>query len=260
MRFYLGCPEPAWLQRPEMAGVPLFVSHTRLRRLKVLKPSVAPVAIDSGGFTEIDRHGRWDTTVEQYLESMTRYVNELGTVEWMSPMDWMCEPWMIQKTGKSVAEHQELTTANYLELRQRAPQLPIIPVLQGWAPDDYWAHVALYASAGVDLRTLPRVGVGSVCRRQHTGEAIAIFEGLSQHGLSVHGFGVKVKGFQAYQGLLASSDSMAWSFRARARSRANADGTPGPGALPGCTHRNCNYCPKFALLWRDAVLAGRNTP
>jgi len=52
-------------------------------------------------------------------------------------MDWMSEPIMLAKTGLTVAVHQARTVANYLALRDLAPDLPFIPVLQGWRLDDY---------------------------------------------------------------------------------------------------------------------------
>lgn len=252
MKFYLGVPEPAWLNRDDLKGIPVFISHTRLRRVKNrLHHGKMPVAIDSGGFTEIDRHGRWQTTITEYLDAMYRYVEEIGTVEWMSPMDWMVEPWMVAKTGLTTQIHQELTTWNYCELKSIAPELPIIPVVQGWEREDYVRHREMYASAGVDLAAQPLVGVGSVCRRQHTDEAVDIFTDFAEAGINVHGFGVKVQGFARYRSVLASSDSMAWSLRARKRGRPISE---------DCTHANCNYCPRFALEWRRCVLEGRPTP
>jgi hypothetical protein len=32
-------------------------------------------------------------------------------------MDWMCEPFMLAKTGLSVREHQQRTVTNYLNPR-----------------------------------------------------------------------------------------------------------------------------------------------
>jgi hypothetical protein len=43
--------------------------------------------------------------------------------------------------------------------------------------------------------------------------------------------------------LLRSSDSLAWSFTAR---RAPA--------LPGCTHKSCTNCLRYALRWRAQVI------
>jgi hypothetical protein len=62
---------------------------------------------------------------------------------WAAPQDWMCEPIVINGgtaggqrfagTHLSVAEHQRRTVANYAQLRDLAPDLPIIPVVQGWS-------------------------------------------------------------------------------------------------------------------------------
>jgi hypothetical protein len=91
-------------------------------------------------------------------------------------MDWMCEPHMTAKTGLTVREHQQRTVENYLRLRDHGP---FIPVLQGWEPGEYLACVELYEQYGVDLTTLPLVGVGSVCRRQSDHEIGWIFRTLA---------------------------------------------------------------------------------
>ncbi|MGF0320689.1 DUF7221 family queuine tRNA-ribosyltransferase-like protein [Nocardia fluminea] len=51
--------------------------------------------------------------------------------------------------------------------------------------------------------------------------------------------GIKTSGLGAYGDLLDSADSIAWSFRARR--------SP---ALPGCSHRSCANCRRFAVQWR----------
>ena len=70
--------------------------------------------------------------------------------------------------------HQELTTQNVAYLRQQFPHVHWIPVLQGKTVQDYLEHKASYASVGIDLRHEPLVGLGSVCRRQATGQIAAI--------------------------------------------------------------------------------------
>lgn len=243
MEFWLGTHEPAWLTR---LRVPLFVSHRRLARRRSMPRAIGPWALDSGGFTELSLHGAWRTTQEEYVEAVLRYRDEVGNLAWAAPMDWMCEPIMLATTGLSVREHQERTVTNYLDLRNLGP---FIPVLQGWSLDDYLRCLELYAEAGVDLAALPLVGIGSVCRRQHTAEIGAIVGELSGRGLRLHGFGVKKTGLAQYGEGLASADSMAWSFRARR--------SP---PLPGCTHKSCSNCDRFALRWRDELLALAGSP
>jgi hypothetical protein len=240
LAFYLGAHQPHWLWR---AGFPLFVSHRQLTRRRTLRPASCRWALDSGGFTELSMHGRWLTPAEDYAAAVVRYGEQIGGLDFAAPQDWMCEPFMIERTGLSVTEHQHRTVENYLILHRLVPDL-IIPAVQGYLLRDYLACLELYASAGVDLAALPRVGLGSVCRRQSTAEIAVIVTELARAGLRLHGFGVKTGGLHLYGHLLASADSMAWSYAARR--------SP---ALPGCTgHKNCANCLTYATRWRAGVL------
>ena len=240
MRFYLGVHRPHWL---EGSDVPLFVSHRTLKGRRTYPRARVGWALDSGGFTELSTYGEWRTSPEEYVDAVRRYRDEVGNLEWAAPQDWMCEPFIVAETGLSVAEHQQRTIANYLTLRTLAPELPFIPVLQGWELTEYHAHVEAYARAGVDLTSEPLVGVGSVCRRQDTAQAEWIVRTLTALGLRLHGFGVKVGGLARMADSLTSADSMAWSYSARR--------SP---PLAGCTHRSCQNCWRYARRWRDHVV------
>lgn len=240
MRFLLGTHQPSWLAR---LSVPLFVSHRRLARLRRLPEATAGWALDSGGFSELLMFGAWRTTCRDYAAAVHRYRDHVGRLEWAAPQDWMCEPSMLAKTGRSIAQHQAATIASVLDLRGRVDGVRVIPVLQGWTLADYFACVDRYQAAGIDLANEPLVGLGSVCRRQATTEIAAIVSELARAGLALHGFGIKTRGLGTYGRHLASADSMAWSYNAR-RHR----------PLPGCRHRSCANCPRWALQWRQTVL------
>lgn len=255
VRFLLGTHQPGWLAH---AGVPLFVSDTRLRGYKTLPVAVAPFGVDSGGFTELQRHGTWTVSPVDYVARLRRYRDEIGQLLWAAPQDWMCEDLIINGgwlhgqrfagTHLSVTEHQRRTVLNYAHLRDLAPDLPIIPVVQGRDPDEYRRCVDLYWSlARIDLSMVPLVGVGSVCRLQATSTAGRILSALRRHGLTrLHGFGFKTLGLAAHGHLLTSADSLAWSIDARRIGR----------PLPGCTrHKNCANCLRYALRWRTDLLA-----
>ncbi|MET9120004.1 hypothetical protein [Streptomyces sp. NPDC004528] len=251
MTFFLGTHIPSWLATTD---VPLFVSHRRLAGRRGFPRALHSWALDSGGFTEISMHGEWTTSTTDYISAVRRYSQEIGKLRWASPQDWMCEPWITEKTGLSVAEHQARTVGNYLDLRSAAPDLPFVPVLQGWDRADYERCIELYEKAGVDLAAQRVVGLGSVCRRQHMDEAADIVGDITSRGIRVHGFGFKITGLRKVGHLLTSSDSMAWSFHARKRP-----------PLLGCTHKSCANCRRYALRWRqkplDAIAEARaNNP
>jgi len=240
MQFYLGTHVVSWLRKVEF---PLFISHRRLFPRASYPEATCDWVLDSGGFSELSIYGTWGILPKNYAKYVLRYKDEIGRMQWAAPMDWMCEPKIIRKTGLSVQEHQRRTIENFLELRGLLGEL-VIPVLQGWTVEDYEQCVELYDRKGVDLRKERVVGVGSVCRRQGTDDAKLLFERLAELGIQAHGFGVKLQGLVKYQENLTSADSMAWSTWARYE-------VP----LQGCTHLNCANCLKYAVKWRNSLLA-----
>lgn len=260
-RFWLGTHMPNWLSEAS----DLFVSRRRIFKRKTFPRAVGPWALDSGGFSELELYGEWRTTEREYIEDVRRFSREIGNLAWVAPMDWMCEPHMLQKTGKDIRTHQRSTIENFLRLREELGAL-VIPVLQGWDRDDYLWCVDEYERQGVHLAQEPIVGVGSVCRRQDTDEAVRIFHSLG--GLRLHGFGIKAVGLEAYADLLASVDSMAWSYAARKRNEALSEQDESLfdwprrmlcGDLHPRPHRatSCSNCLKWALKWRDDIVNGR---
>ncbi len=245
-RFFLGIHEPAWMSR---TTVPLFVSRNRLARRKRLPVAAGPWALDSGGFTEIGAHGRWTVSAKTYAEDVARYATDIGRMEWAAPQDWMCEPIMLKRTGLTVAAHQLNTLDNFQELRSLNPALPFVPVLQGWTLDDYRRHLDAYDTAGIIARDLPTFGLGSVCRRQGTDDAVKIVRGILAHapGIRLHGFGFKTRGLAKLEHELASADSLAWSYRARRAPPPTDHEHPRGG-------KGCSNCLTFALRWREKML------
>ena len=159
-------------------------------------------------------------------------------------MDWMCEPFVLARTGLTIEEHQRRTVENLLELRSIAPGIPWIPVLQGYEVNDYLTCANMYDDAGLDLRAEPLVGVGSVCRRQNSDEIELVFYNLWLQGLTnTHGFGVKTRGLDDYQQYIRSADSGAWS--ATAKWRKNICGNP--------DHRICSSCFVWAHEWYERI-------
>lgn len=242
--FWLGTHRPEWLAMTETS---LMVSHRRLRsrlgRRARLPRALAPWVLDSGGFTELERHGRWTFTAGEYVEAVKRYQQEVGELVWAAPMDWMCAPRVLAETGMTVDEHQHRTVENLLELRALAPSIPFIPVLQGWTARDYERCVDLYEDAGLALTREAVVGVGSIAARQDSPETGQVLAQLASLDLRLHGFGLKRRGLRRFGHLVVSADSTAWSSTAR-----------WDDPLPGHTHSSCSNCLEYALQWRTETV------
>jgi len=242
MRFYLGAHHVS--QKWWDAGVPLFISRRTLTTRKSLPIAREGWALDSGGFTELSLFGGWRTTEAEYVSDVRRFQDEIGRLEWVAPMDWMCEPHILERTGLTSVEHQRRTIDNFLRLREQLGPL-VIPVLQGWTLDDYLRCWERYHRAGVDLEWEDMVGLGTVCRRQDTADAGRIVRRLADNlaGRQLHGFGVKLTGLESFSDELASADSLAWSYDGRRLKRPCPEG-----------RKSCANCLHHALAWRTNLI------
>ena len=246
--FYVGTNNPSWLWgKPNRH--PLFVSVRRLDRYASLKPANTTWCLDSGGFTELTMFDGWRTSPAQYVDSISRIVEQSTGLQWASPQDWMCEPHMLKKTGKTIEQHQHLTCENFCTLQGLRPAARIIPVLQGWASEDYLRHYEMYAQYGITLAEHKTVGMGSVCRRANVSGIRELVIELSRRGVKMHGFGLKKDGLKLFREHLCSSDSMAWSLTGR------FEGRKGRYLCGVAPHRakTCGDCHRWAMMWADDV-------
>jgi len=196
------------------------ISINRLRGRK--KPvECSEVLVDSGAFTELKIHGHYRHGVDQYAAELRR-LHLAGVVRISAAVaqDYMCETFMLERTGLTIAEHQRLTIERYdaLVLALADLPFPVLPVLQGYAPTDYACHLEAY---GDRLKPGMWVGVGSVCKRN--GDPERIVEVLWEihrlrPDLRLHGFGVKRTALlnAGVRDMLDTADSMAWSHAERA--------------------------------------------
>lgn len=179
--------------------------------------------LDSGAFTRITLHGEhWP--IEWYVNQISRW-SRCGTLEAAVTQDWMCEPFVVAKTGLSVAEHQRLTIERFdsliQQMKSKRVHVYLLPVLQGRSSLDYAKHVLDY---GDRLRLNDWCGVGSVCKRNGSPhQVLEILRAILdvRPDLRLHGFGLKHTALMNCQirHLLYSADSMAWSYAARREGR-----------------------------------------
>ena len=217
-RLFVGLHQPSDAQHFDAA----FVSVNRLRNRKS-DFVVGDWIMDSGAFTEIATHGHYRESVDGYVEQIERW-RKVGNMLAAVSQDYMCEAWILEKTGLTIADHQRLTIERYDAIQSKTTAY-IMPVLQGFKPADYVAHIRAY---GERLTQGMWVGVGSVCKRN--GDPGAIYDVLSaikaeRPDLLLHGFGLKTTALAdgGVFDLLHTADSMAWSFAARKQGRNGND-------------------------------------
>jgi len=218
--FFTGMHQPH-----HAAHVPAaFISVNRLRHRRSAFPTpLGGWGLDSGAFTTVNKHGGYPDSPVSYALEADHWVRLVPGCRFVVSQDYMCEPFVLRRTGLTVREHQRLTIERYDALRTAWALLgndgatPILPVLQGFLPHEYVEHLQAY---GDRLPQDAWVGVGSVCKRQGSPRALlAVLVAIKakRPDLRLHGFGVKATALQnpGVRALLYSADSMAWSFAAR---------------------------------------------
>lgn len=271
-RVYIGAPTVAWLGREDLADVPKCLSRNRAAGYKGrrLPQAACEVLYDSGGFMELKTYGRWRQDADAFVAETRANLDQIGwdRVVAVVQQDWMCEDVVIDggstregrfvgtrqlldpgwrlSMDEMVLRHQELTVENWVLLRRIAPDLKVVPVLQGQTVDQYLRHLVMFHRAGMSPIGEPLIGLGSVCRRQGTAETAAIVRKLAAHGTRLHGFGVGVAGLSLYGNDVVSTDSTAWSFGGRMDKVAD-------GLCPHGVVKHEANCPVAARLWWDGA-------
>jgi hypothetical protein len=174
--------------------------------------------LDSGAFTRITS-GKGHLPVGIYAAEINRW-SKVGDLAISVSQDYMCEKFVLEKTGLSVEQHQQMTIDRYQELK-RLVESPLMPVLQGYAPSEYVRHLKDY---GALIKDGDWVGVGSVCKRNSNAssiEAVLLAIWSTNPTLKLHGFGIKRNALESsiVWDLLYSADSQAHGLAAGSGSK-----------------------------------------
>ncbi len=206
MTFFIGLHQPSDAHHFDRC----MISIDRLRGRKGGFP-VGEWMLDSGAFTELATHGRYREEPEAYAAAVNRWAVN-GRLICAVTQDSMCEPFMLTKTGLTIQQHQQRTIERYDRIRAAvAPHLHVLPVLQGYAPEEYVAHIRQY---GGRLPFGMWVEVGSVCKRNGNPkalEAVLPASKTERPDLRLHGFGLKLATLKSQyaRDALWSADSLA---------------------------------------------------
>jgi len=207
------------------------VSNGLLNR-KSRIPSDREWILDSGGFGELRKYGMYHYSSDDYLSCVLRL-----RPNYFFSMDWMCESNILEKTGLTVFDHQENTTKNIIEIKNKIEKyelehsrtcaeqqvltksslfhdIQFCGVIQGYSLESYLDHVDTLSHNNC-LTSL--MGVGSVCRRNSEKEIFNIIKSIHEKipEIKLHGFGIKLsvlKKFPEIKNYLHSVDSCAWGW------------------------------------------------
>jgi hypothetical protein len=225
MLFYTGLHQPSDAGRVERGMISALRLRTRRMRLKC--PQDWPWMLDSGAFSILATHGAYPHPEAVYASLIGRW-RHIGNLQAAVSQDYMCEAPMLARTGLTIRDHQRLTIQRYDNLMacvQLMRGAYLMPVLQGYSPEDYVHHLGDY---GERIAPGAWIGVGSLCKRN--GSAAQIEDVLlaiksTRPDLKLHGFGIKTQSLASalVEDLLHSADSMAWSFAARYEGRRTND-------------------------------------
>lgn len=175
------------------------------------------LTLDSAGFVAMAKYRGFGWTAE-------RYVLDLATAfpfRWFASMDLCVEPEVAPDRDAvldRIAGTANLNMLCWRLARDAGIENRLMPVIQGWRPDEYRRCLDLVPVDGA-----PLIGVGSMCRRHLAGETgiIACVEAidrhLGDHRARLHLFGLKGPAAAALRRhpRIASLDSQAYGVRAR---------------------------------------------
>lgn len=180
--------------------------------------------VDSGGYSFMKGKGEYTTTDDEYLAWLEEREPELFALR-----DYPCEPDVLNKHDRTVADHQRRTRERHRSLLSKLPEHDLsgkpVAVLQGWDTDDYLRCVDEFRDRGL---LTDYIGVGSVCRRHAQGDIRSVLSAIRDalpSRCKIHAFGVKtsVLQYSDVRDLLTSADSLAYDYAAQTEVAARLD-------------------------------------
>lgn len=187
-----------------------FVSANRLwKRRSLFK--VNDWIMDSGAFSEIEKHGKFIHPKEEYLDVYLKFL----------PDFFVSQDYLVfsQDSQQVIKNKQRETIERFEWFRSKTDK--VIPVIHGNTPKEYIEHLKAY-----DFPQNAYIGVGSLVPKGIGLKTWILEEVKSKRpDLRLHCFGFKKTELlnQRIRKLVYSADSMAWSFIARMNGRSPHD-------------------------------------
>jgi hypothetical protein len=160
MRFYFTL-HPSDLTRgrllPGTHGLLVASSLWRNGRLRVRRPPagvLASLALDSGGFTAARKWGQYPWSAADYARWARTLVAE-RPVDWGAIMDYACEPGVNRETWATNQQRIAATITQARRCLDAAPELPWLPVVQGYTVDTARGWLPITSNASRSCKTDP---------------------------------------------------------------------------------------------------------
>lgn len=239
--YYTGIDDPKrahLLNEHKNIELGFMLSANRIKNRKKAIPTEGKWMLDSGAFTQISTFGKFFISEDKYVEIIKRHEDE--NLVCAATQDYMCEPHILEKTGKTVREHIRMTVQRYFnilkKMRKAGCSTMLLPVLQGMDVQDYaecldlyedgWRKLEnmygfLYRFGGEEFTRPDRIGFGSMCKRNgNPGPVESILDQLGDRlrKFKIHLFGFKTTGLNIKWEIasrIESADSFAYSMRDR---------------------------------------------
>ena len=219
-KFYYTVHPADTLRSRLIPGVRIMVVATaywdsKKNKFRVRRPPadhIKSLAIDSGGFTAHKKWGKYPWSYEQYIEFIRKMSRDV-TLDFCAVMDYACEREVNRSAYETNKSRIEATIENEIALRQLAPNLPWLGVLQG----NTLSERAWDITQRQELELIyQRMGIGSICGRspRESREVIRFYMQQLPH-VHYHAFGLDIRTFDKADDIfwaIASWDSYTWCW------------------------------------------------
>jgi hypothetical protein len=176
------------------------------------------IMLDSGGFSFLNRFGDYpfgvDTFVDWYQMMMDANNKKISFI---STPDYPCEE-EITRTCKLKTNYERIiaTVDKAVECYDKHPDVPWMPVIQGYEPSEYEMCLSLYRCKGIKPK---KFAVGSMCRRTNIKKIEYHIKNLIEYGLKeeIHIFGLCIRGMKSKYLFdnVDSCDSVAYTYNCK---------------------------------------------
>lgn len=187
----------------------------------MIPDTVKRLFVDSGGYSMFRKWGNFPFTTDEYIDFVDLLMDDYPVTE-VATMDLPCEPSVNRHTFRTNIDRIKRTIEYADELLEN-PNIPWVPVVQGYTLNEYKACVNLL-NGNAGAMSAKTWAIGTLCARKKTGGIRNIVVNLRKEidpSIELHSFGLAINALRDPQVFFSidSSDSGTWSFNGRAHEK-----------------------------------------